>query len=125
MSDRTKKYRCLYTLSLIFSILCNVGPLVIYTILGFVNADLTHEKVTLTMTILIVVILTAVAFINKTVIKSRIWIILVGIYICLDYIMTPLIIIAVCQILDELIITPLMKNYKNKLIINKEMDARL
>lgn len=124
MSERTRKFRCLYWIFFVISLVINIGPLACYTISALINADLTHEKVTLTMTVLIVLIMTIISIINKITLKSRLWIILIGIYICLDYIMTPLIIIAVCQILDELIISPLKKSYKNRLIINKEMDKR-
>ena len=69
--------------------------------------------------------MTVISIANKIVLKSRIWILMLGIYICLDTVLTPLIIIAVCQIVDELLITPLKKNFKSKKIINKEMDKRL
>lgn len=125
MSDRTIKFKRLYWIFLIFSLLLNVGPLAGYSITALINADLVHEKVALTMTVFIVLILTIVSMINRVTMKSRLWIVLIGIYMCIDYIMTPLIIIAVCQILDEIVVTPLKKNYKNKLTINKEMDMRL
>lgn len=125
MSDRTKKFRNLYWIFLILSILSNICPLAVYTIQALINADLVHEKVALTMTVFIVLILTIISLINKITLRSRLWIILIGIYLCLDYIMTPLIIIAICQIMDELIFSPLKKRYKNRLIINKEMDKRV
>jgi hypothetical protein len=125
MSDRTIKFKRLYWIFLIFSLLLNVGPLAGYSITALINADLVHEKVALTMTVFIVLILTIVSMINRVTMKSRLWIVLIGIYMCIDYILTPLIIIAVCQILDEIVVTPLKKTYKNKLTINKEMDMRL
>lgn len=125
MSDRTIKFKRLYWIFLAFSLLLNVGPLAGYSITALINADLVHEKVALTMTVFIVLILTIVSAVNRITMKSRLWIVLIGIYMCIDYILTPLIIIAVCQILDELVVSPLKKNYKNKLTINKEMDMRL
>lgn len=77
------------------------------------------------MTVLIVVILTIVSIVNKVAIKSRLWIVLIGIYVCLNYIMTPLIIIAVCQVIDELIVSPLKSSFKTKLTINKQIDGRM
>lgn len=124
-NTRTSKFRRLYWLFVITSILLNISPLLIYIIKAFKEADLTTEKVTLSMTVFIVLIMTIISLINKITIKSRLWIILIGIYMCLDYIMIPLIIIAVCQIVDEIIICPLKKSFKNKLIINKEMDKRI
>ena len=120
----TKKYRKIYWLLAILSFLANLAPLAVYTIKALVESDLTHEKVALTMTVFVVAIMTLVCIANKIVLRSRLWIILIEIYICLDSILTPLIIIACCQVLDELFICPLKKHYKNKLIINKEIDKR-
>lgn len=121
----TKKYRRLYWLFFAVSIMLNFGPLIGYTIKALIESNLIHEKVALCLTVFIVLIMSAICLINKTVLKSRLWILLIGLYICLDYIMTPLIIIAVCQVLDELIVCPLKNNFKTKLTIHKEMDKRV
>ena len=121
----TKKYRRNYWILLILSILLNVCPLAVYTIKAVFESSVVYQKVALVSTVFIVLIMTAVSIVNKVALKSRLWIILIGLYICLDYIMTPLIIIAVCQVADELIVSPLKKSAKNKLIINKQIDARL
>lgn len=123
--NRTKHFRICFWFTFIASLLLNIAPLAVYTIKALIEADLTHEKVSLVMIVFVVLIMTIVSLVNKIALKSRLWIILIGIYICLDYIMTPLIIIAVCQIVDEIIMSPLSKHYKLKLNINKEMDARL
>lgn len=124
-SERTIKLRRLTALFTIVSLLLNIAPLAFYTIKALIDADLTHEKVALSMTVFIVLIMTIISIANKIVLKSRIWIIMLGIYICLDTILTPLIIIAVCQIIDELLIAPLKKSFKLRKNINKEMDKRL
>lgn len=121
----TKHYRILYWSFFVLTILLQLGPLVTYGTIAYVKSDLVSEKIALTTTIFIVAILTVVAFINKLAMRSRIWILLLGLYFALDYILTPLIIIAVCQIVDELIVTPLKKHFKTKLTINKEIDKRL
>ena len=121
----TKKYRRNYWILLILSILLNVCPLAVYTLKAVFESQVVYQKVALTSTVFIVLIMTIVSLVNKVTLKSRLWIILIGLYICLDYIMTPLIIIAVCQVVDELIVTPLKKSSKNKLIIHKQIDARL
>lgn len=120
----TAKYRRLYWLFAIVSLLLNVAPLATYTIIGLVSADLVVEKVALTMTVFVVVILSLIALINKTTMRSRIWVILLGLYACLDYMLTPLLIIAITQILDEWFVNPAAKSFKNKLIINKQIDKR-
>ena len=125
MSDTTKKYSVLYWIFFTTSLLLNFCPLAVYTLKAIFECDLIHEKVTLIMTVFIVLILTCVSIVNKIAIRSRLWIVLIGIYLCLDYIFTPLVIIAVCQTVDELIVTPLKGNFKNKLIINKQIDGRM
>lgn len=125
MSDKTKKYCLWYIVFLVTSILLNIGPLAFYSIKAVMESELVHEKVTLVMTVFIVFILTCVSLVNKVAMRSRLWILLIGIYICLDAIMTPLIIIAVCQTLDELVINPLSKSFREKYIINKQIDGRI
>lgn len=123
-SERTSRFRLSFWILAVMSFMLNVAPLAIYAINAVVAADLVYEKVALSMTVFIVLIMTLISMVNKIAFRSRLWIALIGIYVCIDSIMTPLIIIAVCQIIDELIISPLKKNQKNKLIINKEMDKR-
>lgn len=123
--NTTRKYRKLSFLFGTISVLLNIAPFTIYAFIALVDSALIYQKIALSMTVLVVAILSLVALVNKVAMKSRLWIILVGIYVCLGEIITPLIIIAVCQVLDELIISPLHKNFKNKKIINKEIDKRL
>lgn len=121
----TKTYKRLYILFSVLVCLLNIAPLLGYVIKAYIECDLIREKVTLTMTVFIVAIMTMITLVNKTIYKSRLWILLLGLYFCLDYILTPLIIVAVCQIIDELIATPLKNHYRTKYQINKEIDKRL
>lgn len=121
----TKKYRTQYIIFAILSLLLNVLPLAVYTLKAVFESTVVYQKVALVSTVFIVLIMTAVSLVNKITLKSRLWIVLIGLYICLDHIMTPLILIAVCQTLDELIISPLKRSSKNKLVINKQIDARM
>ena len=124
ITKTTKQAKGLFILFMAMSILCNVAPLAAYTIAAYCAGALVAEKVMLTTTVFIVLIMTAVAFINKTAMKSRIWILLLGLYMCLDNFITPLLIIGICQIVDEWIATPLQRHFRNKYTINKEMDKR-
>lgn len=105
------KYRKLYWFFFFLSILLNVAPLAGYTIKAMVESNLTHEKVALCFTVFIVLIMTAVCMMRRLVLKSRLWILLIGLYVCLDYILTPLMIIAICQVVDELVVVPLRNKY--------------
>lgn len=121
----TKKYK---VLSLVFgaiSILLNIAPLLTYIVIGLFNSTLVYEKVAISLTVLIVLIMTVIAMVNKIAMKSRLWILLIGVYVAMGEIMTAIIIIAVCQILDEIIATPVKKHFKNKYVINREIDKRL
>ena len=121
----TTKYRTLRWVFMITSVLLNLGPLMFYTIQALCQSTLVYEKVSLCLTVFVVLILSAVCLINKVALRSRLWVLLIGLYICLDSIMIPLIVIACCQVVDELAINPLAKHYKTKLLISKEIDRRL
>lgn len=120
----TKKYHIAAIILLVVSILLNVAPIATYVMLGLTSGAVIVEKVALTSTIFVVLIMSCVAWMNKTVMRSRIWLIMLGLFFCLDSIATPLIIIAVTQVVDELIVCPLRARYKNRYTINKEIDKR-
>lgn len=124
MTPVTKKYKNLMVLFTIFSILCFVGPLIFFTGEAFLMGVGVASKVALSSSILAVVILSIIAAANKLVLRSRLWILLLGLFFCLESIIGVVITIAVCQILDELIFTPLKSYYKNLYTINKEIDKR-
>lgn len=122
--NQTKKYKWLYFTSYALSILLNIGPLAVYSIKAYTESALVVDKVTLTMTVLIVLILSAVAFLNKTTMRSRVWVITLGLYFCLDSFITPILVIAITQIVDEWIMAPLSKAFKQRYVINKQIDKR-
>ena len=121
----TKKYRIIYWTLFTLSILLQLGPAATYVIIGLVQSNLTAQKVTLISTVVIVLIMTIVSLINKVALRSRLWILLIGMYFALDHILTPLMIIAICQTVDELLVTPFKKHYRTKLTISKEIDKRV
>lgn len=121
----TKTYRIWFWILATLSFLLCVGPLACYSISALISAELIIEKVALCGTVFAVLIMSVVSWLNKIALRSRLWILLIGLYICLDSIMTPLIIIAVCQVIDELIVCPLKNSLSNKLTISKELDKRL
>ena len=82
-------------------------------------------KTALAISVLIAFLLTLVNLLLKYSIRSTIWILLIGIYVALKDITPLLIIIAVCTIIDEFIVHPLYKHYKERYHINKEIDKRV
>lgn len=121
----TKKYKRLYVIFTILSCICFIGPIAYFTIQAFVADTALVSKVALSSTLLIVVILSVVAMVNKIAMRSRLWILLIGLFICLDHFIVIIVTIGICQIIDELIFSPLKKYYETKYKINKEIDARL
>ena len=81
-------------------------------------------RVTLGLSLCIAMILTLANTLLKFSIRSTVWILLIGIYACLKNITALLVIIAVCTVIDEFIVHPLSKHFKNRYIINKEIDKR-
>lgn len=121
----TKKLRTKYIITALLSILLNICPLFTFTIMAFISGTAIVHKVTLSMTLLLVLIFSIITLVNKTVFRSKLWILLIGLWLCLDNILTPLIVFAVCQVVDELIVTPIKKYYRDRYKINKEIDRRL
>lgn len=123
-SNVTKKYRRGYWITHILSICLIAVPLVVFCIIAFCEGDAT-EKFTLGCTATVAMLLTLVNVIFKYHIRSTIWIVMIGIYVCMQDIMPMIITIGACTIVDEFIVSPMCKSYKNKLTINKEIDKRL
>lgn len=124
MSKETRKYKNLSILFLALSILVLVAPLAYYSVVGFIEGE-TSEKFTLGMTFVIAAILFVINILFKFHIRSTIWILVLGIYFCLDNILPLIFMVAIGNILDEFLFTPLHKHYKSKASINKEIDKRI
>ena len=92
----TKKLRTWLIVLVVLSFLLNVAPVAVYAIMGLVEGTLLIEKVALSMTIFVVAILSVIAWANKLVLRSRLWILLAGLFFVLDAFAAPLIIIGVC-----------------------------
>jgi hypothetical protein len=123
MSEVTRKYQRLHLLFFSLSMLILTAPVVVYVVIAFVQGEV-HEKLTLGTTVVIAVILTVINMLCKFHIRSTLWIVVLGIYFCLDNILPLLLMVAIGTILDEFVLTPLCKKYKAKANINKEIDKR-
>lgn len=122
-SNVTKKYRKIYWATTILGWFITFLPLVIFAIWGFVEGT-PHRKLALGGLIVVAGILVVINILMKLSLRCIPWILLLGIYICLKEVTVLLIIMAVTTALDELVLTPISKMYKNKLTINKEIDKR-
>jgi hypothetical protein len=125
MKSRTKKYRARRNILTALSLALNLGPVAGYAIAGVAQSDLVREKLVLSLTVFVVLILSIVSAVNRIAMRSRIWIVLIGIYVCLGEILIPLLVIGGSQILDETLVTPLRRHYSTKTTISAEIDRRL
>ena len=126
MSTMTHKYKRLSILTFLLSTICSLCPILIYVIKAFVDKDVQEmNKYTLGIMCSVALIVTIINIVAKMHLRCIPWILLLGIYVCLKDITTLLVIMAITTIIDELILMPLHKSFKNKYTINKEIDKRL
>lgn len=122
---RTKKLKLIAVLLTALSLILSLGPLVVYTVLAYNNAMATTvAKITLTSMLSIGVIMSVVCAINKYTPRCRVWLILIGLFLCLDKFIGCVLVFAITQCVDELVVCPLAKLYREKYRINKEIDKR-
>lgn len=120
----TRKYNLIYRCSAVVSALLNVFPLAWYVCLAFASSSLVREKIALSATVLAVLIMTMISIINKTAMRSRVWVLVLGLYFCLDNFIEPILVVSITQVIDELFISPLSKWAREKYVINREIDKR-
>ena len=121
MTD-TKKLKRAAIIFTILSFLCMFGPMLGYCIVAFVSKTIVVYKAALTSTIAVVLAMTAIAVFKKWAVRSRLWVIILGLYFCLDHFLEIVIIFAITQILDELVFTPIKHYLWEKYRDSKEKD---
>ena len=119
----TKKYKIKLNICRLLSFTLTVLPVIIYTIMGFMDGTI-GEKVSLGICVILALIFVLINVMFKYHIRSTLWVLLIGIYVCIDNIIPLLIIMAATTIIDEFVLVPLINKYKDKYIINKEIDLR-
>ena len=119
----TKKYKIKLNICRLLSFTITVLPVIIYTIKGFMDGSI-GEKVSLGICVILALMFMLINVMFKYHIRSTLWVLLIGIYVCIDNIIPLLIIMATTIIIDEFVLVPLINKYKNKYIINKEIDLR-
>ena len=119
----TKKYKIKLNICRLLSFTITVLPVIIYTIKGFIDGSI-GEKVSLGICVILALMFMLINVMLKYHIRSTLWVLLIGIYVCIDNIIPLLIIMATTTIIDEFVLVPLINKYKNKYIINKEIDLR-
>ena len=124
-SKYTKKLKVIALLLTLLSLLLSIGPLILYSTRALTNAQCdASDKCILLSMLSIGTILSLVCIINKYTPRCRIWLVIIGLYLCLDSILGCILVIAITQVIDELIVAPIARRYREKLRINKEIDKR-
>lgn len=124
MTKRTKKITVAAIILTLVSFALCFGPAFFYVGAGLLGGAATVQKVGLIFTCFFSIIISFICFIRKTVFKSSVWLLAIGLWLCLDNIIGMIIITAVCQTVDELIIAPLASHFRSKAHINREIDKR-
>lgn len=123
LNERTKKAKNRYIFFKVLSTCLVFLPLIVYVIIAFVEGQ-PFEKFTMGCMVTIALIFVLLNIIFKYNIRSTLWVLILGIYLCLDNITPLLIIMAVSTILDEFVVSKLANKYKSQYTINKEIDKR-
>ena len=125
-SDYTKTVRMKMWLYRIIDWLVLFTPVAVYVVIALADGGVTTTgKVSVVGTVMIAGILAIVNVIAQKRLRCPIWIILIGLFIAIKELLLPLIIIlAVVTVLDDVILTPLIQHYHDKLVASKVYDER-
>ena len=123
MTDITKKYKSLYWVFAVLSFCLTFLPFFIYLAKGYLEAT-TAQKVVMSAITLGAIIIAAIGIFSKYTFRGVGYLIIIALYIALQNVATPILIIAICTITDELVVCPLKKQFKEKYKINLEIDKR-
>lgn len=120
----TKTYKCKMIITGILSFLCSFGPLIVFTVMGLVQGE-GKEKIVLAMTMVGAIMIALIAAMKKIHLRSTTFILMIGLWIALDRLLPFILTVAICTIIDELILTPLYKRFKEDYHTNKQIDKRI
>ena len=124
MSSPTKKYKNLSGLFGFLSWAIIIIPTLIFIIIGFING-VVASKLILGITTIAALIILMVAALQKAKLRSPFWLVMIGLSFCLGEISGILILMGVCTVIDEMVVSPLHKHYSNLYTINREIDKRM
>lgn len=125
-SQRTKKLQARLRILRAIDIVIIALPVLVYFVIGVANGDIVtvEKKVALVGAFVVALIFTGVNIVMKMHLKSPIWIAVLGIHFALGNIMPLIWCLAVSTVLDEIVLSPLIKRTKSQVISNKEIDKR-
>jgi len=120
----TTKYRRLAIIFTLLSWALLLVPFSVYFVGGIALAQVVGTKVLLTAGAAMAIILFALCAVNKWTFRSKAWIIVLTLYFVVDHFLAMIFVFGICQILDELVVSPLAKHFRAKTSINREIDKR-
>lgn len=128
-SNRTKKARILAIIFSVLHILCMLGPFLYFLPMAFINAAVV-EKLSLGLTTILCLVLAAISMIvdvshRANLHRTILWVLILGIMICLSEVQVFIYVIAITSIIDELLIVRLAERFKTIKNTNKEIDKAL
>ena len=122
-SQTTRDYLHKRNFCKIMSFLLTFLPLIIYGVIAFVQGTV-ENKVSFGLCLTICALFVIMNILMKLKIRCTLWILLLGIHICLNNIVSLIIIMAISTALDEFVFEPLVRKYSQKASINIEIDKR-
>lgn len=127
-SKRTKQCTGLYILFTVFHFLCLFGPLLYFVPYAYC-AGTVGQTLALSLFLIVALCLSVFAIIGdaKTrggLFKSMMWLLIIGVSICLQEVQIFIYIMAAVALIDELLIVKLRDHYKNAASANREIDRR-
>lgn len=121
----TEKYRKLKWLFFALSIACTLIPVLVFFFIGVCNGEIgPARKFGLSIAFVFAVAISVFGLIRKFHYRCGMWVFILACYLAIERFAPILITFGLCCCLDELIITPLYRRYKNLVMINKEIDKR-
>lgn len=127
MSEITKSVKTKKNILGVISFLLNVGPLLGVLIYCFASGEIKTKEggIALGLVFVFTLFISVVNVACKWHLRTPLWIMIFALIFIVSNLMVILFIIGGCTIIDELIISPLHKRYKEKYKINREIDKRL
>lgn len=120
----TKRLTCAAVVLQIFSWLLTIAPILIFGGLAFMNGE-PGQKFVLGMSLLFMIAIVIINALMKINMRSALWLVVLAIFsINTEQLMPFLWTMTITTIADEIICEPLVKHYKTRAAINKELDNR-
>lgn len=125
---RTKQCKTAYIIFSILHFLCLFGIFLYYIPHAYIVGEKV-QKISLSATLIIATILGVFSLLTSAgtrggLSKTIMWVVLLGLLVCLKEVKTLIIVMAVVSILDELVIVKFRDKYKSAYIANREIDKR-